>query len=74
MGNSSPVFITMIICYNKTRVKQEAFNCFQAEGNTHNNTKVLLPGFFQQFIQRSHMAENISKRLQKTPFHPLPLL
>ena len=74
MGNSSPVFITMIICYNKTWVKQDAFNCFQAEGNTHKNTEVLLSGFFQQFIERSHTAENIPKRLQKPPFPPLPLL
>ena len=64
----------MIICYNKTWVKQDAFNCFQAEGNTHNNTEVLLSGFSQQLVERSHTAENISKRLQKTPFPPLPLL
>ena len=55
----------MIISYNKTWVKQDAFNCFQAEENTHNNTEVLLPGFFQQFIERSHMAGNIFKRLHK---------
>ena len=74
MGNSSPVFITMIICYNKTWVKQDAFNCFQAEGNTHKNTEVLLSGFFQQLIERSHMADNIFKRLHKKPLPPLPLL
>ena len=72
MGNSSPVFITMIIYYNKTWVKQDAFNCFQAEGNTHNNTEVLLSGFSQQLVERSHTAENISKRLQKTPFPHSP--
>ena len=60
----------MIICYNKTWVKQDTFNCFQAEGNTHNNTEVLLADFFQQFIERSHEAENISKRLHKKPLSP----
>ena len=70
MGNPSPVFITMIIYYNKTWVKQDAFNCFQAEGNTHKNTEVLLSGFFQQFIERSHTAENIFKRLHKKSLSP----
>ena len=71
MGNSSPVFITMIICYNNTWVRQDAFYYSQAEGDTHKNTEFLLSGLFQQFIERSHIDEIISKRLQIKPF-PLP--
>ena len=70
--NSSPAFTTMIICYNNTWVRQDAFYYFQAEGNTHKNTEVLLSGFFQQSIERSHMDKIIQKRLQITPFPPPP--
>ena len=52
MGNPSPVFITMIICYNNTGVRQDAFYSFQVERNICKNTEVLLSGFFQQFIER----------------------
>ena len=70
MGNPSPVFITMIICYNNTWVRQDAFYFFQVERNISKNTEVLLSGFFQQFIERSHMAGNIPKTLQIDPFPP----
>ena len=63
----------MIICYINTRVRQDAFYYFQAEGNTHKNSEVLLSGFFQQFIERSHMDEIILKKLQITLFPPPPL-
>ena len=53
----------MIIYYNNTWVRQDAFYYFQAEGNTHKNTEVLLSGFFQQSIERSHMDKIIQKRL-----------
>ena len=72
MGNPSPVFITMIICYNNTWVRQDAFYSFQVERNISKNTEVLLSGFFQQFIERSHMAGNISKTLQIDPFPKSP--
>ena len=72
MGNPSPVFITMIICYNNTWVRQDAFYSFQAERNIWKKTEVLLSGFFQQFIERSHMAGNISKTLQIDPFLKSP--
>ena len=68
MGIPSPVFITMIICYHNTWVRQDAFYSFQVERNISKNTEVLLSGFFQQFIERSHMAENIPKTLQIDPF------
>ena len=68
MGNPSPVFITTVICYNNTWVRQDAFYSFQVERNISKNTEVLLSGFFQQFIERSHMAENIPKTLQIDPF------
>ena len=74
MVNSSPIFITTIICYNKTWVRQDTFYSIQAERNICKNTEVLLSGLFQQFIERSHMAGNIPKTLQIDPFptpHPL---
>ena len=67
MGNPSLVFITMILCYNNTWVRQDAFYSFQVERNISKNTEVLLSGFFQQFIERIHMAENIPKTLQVDP-------
>ena len=72
MGNSSTIFITTIICYNKNWVRQDIFYSIQAERNICKNTEVLLSGFFQQFIERSHMAGNIPNTLQIDPFPPPP--
>ena len=72
MGNPSSVFITTIICYNKNWVRQDTFYSIQAERNICKNTEVLLSGFFQQFIERSHMAGNIPKTLQIDPFPKSP--